>query len=252
MLINNASLIYNNSSMHILVSFLSNPWFIGIIGGVVSSFLVAWVTQFIFSKRDRREYLQKLSAANREVIYAITPSISEGIIPAREIVDHLILATSRKYQVDSELMYSASDTASELIKEVMDSSFISAPTKQEFCEKLSELATVDITKADNQTIKLKESGISKSQASRIMSLMSGLLTSLAAGYAVSIDMDIINDPKLIIILLAPMLVAVLVSIVLVLIRESENSRLSRFSLSVAGVKAEFSRHKKKDNSGIIK
>ena len=39
----------------------SNPWIVGIGGGVLSGFIVAYISRLIFSKRDNREYAQKIS-----------------------------------------------------------------------------------------------------------------------------------------------------------------------------------------------
>lgn len=226
---------------------LNDPWIIGIGGGILSSLVVALVTRLIFSKRDNREYLQKLRAANQEVIYAIKPGVSEGVIPSSDVVTHLISATSRRYDVDHELMYSVNEIASELIKEVMDSSFISASIKQEFCEKLSNLLPATSEKVGDLALELKEKGKSKSQLSWVMSLMAGLMTGIAAAFIASKDIVSLKDPELMLILAVPALVAILVSLVSVMSRELENSKLSKFTFNMAGIKAEF-KAKESDDS----
>ncbi len=223
---------------------LDNPWVIGIGGGILSGLFVAWITRLIFSKRDNKEYLQKLRAANQEVIYAIKPGISEGVIPTPEIVNHLISATSRRYDVDSGLMYTVNQIASDLIKEVMDSSFISASTKQDFCEKLSNLIPVASIKDENLVIKLKEASKSKSQASAVMSLMAGLMTGMAASFIAAKDIDLFKDPESMLLLAVPALIAVLVSIVSVFFRELKSAKLARFTFNMAGIKAEFKANEK--------
>lgn len=120
-------------------AFLENPWVVGILGGIVSG-LVVWVaTNFLFSKRENREYRQNLASANREVIYALRPTISEGVIPDARVMGALIGATARKYQVIRSDMNSVSQVVNDLIKEVMDSSFIPAKTKSDFCSQLTTL-----------------------------------------------------------------------------------------------------------------
>jgi hypothetical protein len=231
---------------------INNPWIIGVGGGILSGLFVAWVTRLIFSKRDNKEYLQKLRAANQEVIYAIKPGISEGVIPTPEIVNHLISATSRRYEVDSDLMYTVNDIASELIKEVMDSSFISAAIKQEFCEKLSNLIPATGSKAENLVTKLKEASKSKSQASWVMSLMAGLMTGMAASFIAVKDIALLKDPESVLFLAVPALIAVLVSIASVLTRELGNSKLAKFSLNMAGIKAEFKANEKSSETTLNK
>lgn len=231
---------------------LDNPWVIGIGGGILSGLFVAWITRLIFSKRDNKEYLQKLRAANQEVIYAIKPGISEGVIPTPEIVNHLISATSRRYDVDSELMYNVNEIASELIKEVMDSSFISASTKQEFCEKLSNLIPVAGTKAESLAIKLKEASKSNSQASWVMSLMTGVMTGMAASFIAVKDIALFKNPESMLLLAVPALIAVLVSIVSVVSRELENTKLAKFTFNMAGIKAEFKANEKDSETTLNK
>ena len=82
------------------MNFLNNAWVIGIGGGVLSGFFVTVFSRMILSRRDRGEYVQKLQSANREIIYALRPGISEGHVPNRQVVVLLINATARKYGVD--------------------------------------------------------------------------------------------------------------------------------------------------------
>jgi hypothetical protein len=225
---------------------LNNPWVIGIGGGVLSSLFVAWITRLIFSKRDNREYLQKLKAANQEVLYAIRPGISEEVIPNPDVVAHLISATSRRYDVDAELMYSVNEIASELIKEVMDSSFISATTKRDFCEKLSKLIPATPSTVKDRASELKEAGKSKSQATRVMAMMAGVMTGIAAAKIASRDVLSLKDPDTVLLLVVPALIAILVSLVSVFTREMQNSKLARFTLNMAGIRAEFEPKNKND------
>jgi len=48
--------------------FLNNPWTIGIGGGVFSGLLVTLITRYLFSRKENREYLQKIVTANHEGI----------------------------------------------------------------------------------------------------------------------------------------------------------------------------------------
>jgi hypothetical protein len=118
---------------------VSNPWVIGILGGIPSGFVVNWISRYALGKREDREYLQKLFGANREVIYAIRPGISEGLIPSANVLEALIHATPRRFDVETSDLYTSKQIAEELVKEVMDSSFISSAQKTEYCNHLAEL-----------------------------------------------------------------------------------------------------------------
>lgn len=117
----------------------TNPWVIGVLGSIPGGFLVNWVTGIILGKRENREYLQKVIGANREVVYAIRPGISEGQIPTPEVLTSLLNATARRYDVEPSDLYTPTQIAEELVKEVMDSSFISSAQKSEYCTRLATL-----------------------------------------------------------------------------------------------------------------
>ena len=63
------------------MNILNNPWVIGIGGGVISSLIVFFVTQYISRKKGKREYLQKIKMANNDILYFIRPLIIERKIP---------------------------------------------------------------------------------------------------------------------------------------------------------------------------
>jgi hypothetical protein len=220
---------------------LNNSWVIGIGAGILSSLFVAIITRRIFSKRDNREYIQKVQGANREVLYAIRPGISEGVIPSREIVTHLVQATARKYSVGIDSMHNLSTLSSELIKEVMDSSFISAQKKQDFCEKLSALKPDE--KPKELKAKLQDLELSnryRSQMVAIMATMVGLTTAVAAFYtSVKSESIEIASPEKLTILLVPAAAAIAVAIFSVLFRELSKTKLSSFKIHVGGIKADF-------------
>jgi len=93
---------------------LNNPWVIGIGGGIFSGLIVTFISRLFLSRRDQREYAQKILGANREIIYAVRPGISEGIIHAVGVLDALVEATARKYGVDREDLYQPYEIAQDL------------------------------------------------------------------------------------------------------------------------------------------
>lgn len=124
----------------------NNLLFIGIAGGILSGIFVALITRVIFSRRDSREYALKLGTANREVIDAIRPGISEGVIPSLQVVESMIAATARRYGVNTKEMLTPKEMTEDLIKAVMDSEFVSVKMKSEFCEQLAKLApNIEVT-----------------------------------------------------------------------------------------------------------
>src|ERR1700751_5864614 len=105
------------------MAWLNNGWVIGVGSGLISGVLVYWIVKIFSSRKDDKEYRQKLTSANKEVMYAIRPGISEGQLPDRNVIAALVNATARHYSIPPEDLFSPEQLAEELIKEVMDSSF---------------------------------------------------------------------------------------------------------------------------------
>lgn len=132
-----------------MYEWLNNAWVIGIGASIISGPIVSYITRLIFKNKDNAEYLQKINAANREVVYAIRPSIPEGMIPTDNVFTALIDATARRYGLKTIDLYSSTEISQELIKEVMDSNFISADTKEKYCKKLLSISTGSQEMQDN-------------------------------------------------------------------------------------------------------
>ena len=163
---------------------LSNPWFVGIVTGLLSGVLVFFITRWMFSDPSKREYRQKIFLANQEVVYAIRQGIPEGEVASAAVIKSLIKSTSRKYGLAESELYTVSEISQDLIKEVMDSSFISAKTKQLYCENLASLQmdeAVSQVKEDREYALGVKQAFNKQAASTIavaLSVMTGFLSSL--------------------------------------------------------------------------
>ncbi|WP_320169969.1 hypothetical protein [Maridesulfovibrio sp.] len=118
------------------VSFFNNSWVTGIGGGILSGFIVYFITKFFFSQKDNSEYLRRVESVNREIVTTLKADISEGDIPDLIVFEALINSTCRKYNVIRIDVYEPHQIAEDLIKEVMDSSFISSDSKRKYCESL--------------------------------------------------------------------------------------------------------------------
>jgi phosphate/sulfate permease len=121
------------------MQWLQDPWVVGIGGGVVSGLLVFFITKWLFSNQSKRETEQKIAAANREVVLAVRQGIPQDTVPTSQVINALIKATARKHGIRPEELYGPAEVAQDLIKEVMDSSFIGADTKEAYCKRLAEL-----------------------------------------------------------------------------------------------------------------
>ncbi|MBU1320058.1 MAG: hypothetical protein KKG33_11735 [candidate division Zixibacteria bacterium] len=166
-----------------MLEWLSDPWVVGIGCGILSGLIVTVISRTVLSRKDRREYLQKLLLANHEVIYAIRPGISEGHVPSRLFVEMLINATARRHGVDKNDLYKPTEIGEELTKEIMDSSFISASTKQSYCEQLKSFLPTESAEIDAKDKTAEPGRISdmvkyRSQMVSMTSMMLGVTAAL--------------------------------------------------------------------------
>jgi hypothetical protein len=122
-----------------MIEVINNPWVVGIGGGTLSGLAVTFFSKKWLTKRDDKEFRQKVAIANQEILYAIRPCISESILPTKRVIIRVIVATARKYELEKRDLLTSVQVLQNLIKEVMDSSFISAKEKHRYCEMLSDL-----------------------------------------------------------------------------------------------------------------
>lgn len=119
--------------------FLNNSWVVGVVGGLISGLLVWLITTKLFKSKQTREYTHKVITVNGELIYSLRSGISQRKLPSLDVLDALKNATARKYSVDVRDIYTNKELAEELIKEIMDSSFIPVESKDNFFELLNPL-----------------------------------------------------------------------------------------------------------------
>lgn len=185
---------------------LNNAWVVGIGGGILSGLFVTLVTRYAFSKKDNREYAQKVEAVNREVIYSLRPGISEDRLPSVEVLEALINATARRYKVSREDIYKPKQIAEELIKEILDSSFISSETKQSYCETLAHLMKPAPTVVDSEgirvAVKFTESHYRDLMASRMSAILglTAAIATMATVFTKDVPSLFIDVPSLLLVL----------------------------------------------------
>jgi hypothetical protein len=115
----------------------TNDWLVGIGSSVLAGVVLYLVSWFLLTKRRRHEFLQLVRLANREVMSAIRPGIAEGHIPGGNVLQAMANATARKYGLRRPDLFTTAELADELVKEVMDSSFLSSAQKADYCSKLA-------------------------------------------------------------------------------------------------------------------
>ena len=121
------------------MEFFSNPWVTGIWWGIISWFIVYFVTNRVFYKKQDNEYSQKVKTANNELLYIMRPLIVQEQIPKREIMESIVNSTARKYEINSGDLLSLAFLADDLMREIMENAFLWSEQKIELCKKINEI-----------------------------------------------------------------------------------------------------------------
>lgn len=80
-------------------SFLENPWTSGIGGGLISGFIVFYVTRWFLQRKDKNGYITSVNSANKQVINLLKAYVVDKGLPDYQIVNSIISATAREFSV---------------------------------------------------------------------------------------------------------------------------------------------------------
>lgn len=115
---------------------IANPWIVGIGGGVISSLIVFFITKFFLSKKENKEYEQKVRLATNEVVYAVRPLVIDKAIPANDVLAALQSAIAVKYGVKVSDVIGIKQLVCILVLEILSNSFLNSSQKNEYCNLL--------------------------------------------------------------------------------------------------------------------
>ena len=115
---------------------IANPWIVGIGGGVISSLIVFFITKFFLSKKENKEYEQKVRLATNEVVYAVRPLVIDKAIPANDVLAALRSAIAVKHGVKVSDVIGIKQLVSILVLEILSNSFLNSSQKNEYCNLL--------------------------------------------------------------------------------------------------------------------
>ena len=122
-------------------NFFANPWVVGIGTGAISGLSVNIISRLILTRKDNKEFKQRTSSANNEIIYSLRSAVAEASMPNEEIIESIARATAQKYEVKRDSLMSLTEITDALIKEVMDSNFLSQDQKDKYTTKIVSVIT---------------------------------------------------------------------------------------------------------------
>lgn len=121
-----------------VIKIIQNPWFVGIVGGIISSLVVFLITNKFFSGKSKKEFLLSVNKANEEIINELKPYITDIGLPDVSILNALCNSTARKYNVPFDSLNPVNIICEDLIKEINDNVFINDSQKESYMSRLIE------------------------------------------------------------------------------------------------------------------
>lgn len=114
----------------------TNPWFIGIFGGLISGILVYFITSIIASFINKKEYNKAVQDLNFKLSGMLIMSIAEDKIPNAKMIDSISKSLARRHNVKRDDINSIEDTYDDLVRELFETNFISVERKQKLANDL--------------------------------------------------------------------------------------------------------------------
>jgi hypothetical protein len=169
--------------------FITNSWVVSILTGL----MVYGLTKLFETFKERRHYFNILKLANDEVFNTIKVMIPEETLPSPKVLFSLHRATAKKYGVKQEDMNVFPVIIDRLIKEILDSSFLSYQDKIIYSERL--LSLTENTQSTNERYdEIKNNILLKEQRSKLYTIVS-LILALSSSLFVFL-LDLVNSKKL--------------------------------------------------------
>ncbi|MCS5499816.1 hypothetical protein NY607_01695 [Lysinibacillus sp. A4] len=118
------------------MEFISNSWFISIIGGL----FVTLTWEIIKLLMERKAYNRQIKLVQNDFSVIIKSIIGEEELPTPKILESLLKGIAQKHNVKFKDVSEVGYIFHALIGEVMESSFLEYNQKILFCEKIEELS----------------------------------------------------------------------------------------------------------------
>jgi hypothetical protein len=148
-----------------LWNILVNGWVVGTGTSILGGVIIAWLTNVLFKKTKTELLRLRVEAANNEILHAVRPFVPDGKLPDIDVVERIIHRTAKRKVLKADDLYRPEEIVDELVKEVMDSAFLSVSSKQELCTKLisswQRFSTTD-TETNTKSVALQVSSVSVS------------------------------------------------------------------------------------------
>lgn len=125
--------------MELIKSIINNQWIINIGTGLVVYIVTTIISRVILNKATNNEKQKQIQKANKEIIRILKPYVVEKNILTEAIISSVRKSVAREYNVISEEVFSVKDICEELIREILQSSYVDSQKKSEYIYYLNDI-----------------------------------------------------------------------------------------------------------------
>ena len=129
--------------MELIKNFFNNQWVINIGTGLVVYIVTNIISRIILNKAANKEKQKQIENANKEIIRILKPYVVENNILNKNVINAVIKSISRKFYIPSEDLFSDKEICEELIREILESSYVNNDKKFDYINYLSNIMKED-------------------------------------------------------------------------------------------------------------
>lgn len=131
--------------------FLQNNWVFGVCTSLISSAIFYFLTTWLSFKISKRDYSKRIEAANSKVILILKSYLVNNSLPTLNVINAIIASVSREFGVKPIDLYSISIICEELIRQIIENTYISSEIKNNYIKNLMEVLDDNADNVDPKT-----------------------------------------------------------------------------------------------------
>lgn len=128
-----------NEKMELVEKIVNNQWVINIGTGIAVYIVTTIISKIIFNKATNKERQKQVNNANNEIIRILKPYVVEKDILSKKIISSIIESIARKFGVSANELYNIKEICEELIREILESSYVDSNKKKEYISYLNDI-----------------------------------------------------------------------------------------------------------------
>lgn len=168
-------------------NFISNPWVISIVSGI----LVFFITNIYIMFHDKKQRKRKIIDANSMVLKNLRSYVVDNL-PSKEIIIALKSSIAREYDLKYEDLLTTKSVCEDLIRDIIGNIYVSNDNKKKYLSMLQEFLNHNNESNNNTKIIASSKANTKINSYISVSATSSIFTFLGTFFSIN---TMIGDPS---------------------------------------------------------